>query len=304
MAGKHVSPPNATNADLDRHVHDTVRASMAMPAPTGVPRDMPRITPARDREIVAPLAAALAVVGVEALRHPLVPEPVAMIGVTGILEPTDVLAALPDAIRQAERAREAERSARAIGLVLVGAALPIGGALAGRGLLPMVALPVTLGLVAGGVGGAIAGWRLAAARLGALLDPSRATRGAAKRLADEAMRTRALGEWGEDGPLSSAAIVTARAALAARPVADDPEDWDALRDALAATEIEVARARSRVAARRAMPAVAATSATASGAADAAGPSALTVAQPADAVLSDTQRALLDALQVRMPTHAR
>lgn len=261
---------------------------------------MPRITPDHDREIVAPLAAALAVVGVQELRHPLLPDAVATLAPTGAVEPTPALDALPAALRQAERAREAERTMRAIGLVLAGIACPLVGAFAGRAALPLVALPTTFGLVVGGVGGAAVGWRAVAARLNGLLDPARATAGAAKRLADEALRARALEAWRADGPLTTAAIATAQRALAERPAGDDPEDWEALRDALAVAEVDVARARSRVGARVARS-PAAPAVPEDPHAPVRGESGREVVPPEPPALSDERKALIDALQARMPT---
>ncbi len=282
---------------------------------------MPRISPASDRELVRPLAAALATVGVDALRHPLAPDVVATVDAEGGVEPAPFLATLPAAIRGADRAREAERTARTLWLVLVGALLPVGGALAGRALVPLIAVPVVVGLAGGAVVGAVAAWRSVARELGALLDPTRATSGVPRRLADEALRTRALAAWGEDGPLVTAAIATAREALAARPAHDDPEDWDALALALAEAEEATVRARSRVGglamAQSAMAQpTAAQGAVAQGAA--AQPAApATPASPAPApaepvrefvvpappVLSDEQRALLAKLDAIMPVRA-
>jgi hypothetical protein len=211
--------------------------------------------------------------------------------------PTPVLETLPAVLRRAERAREAERTARALGLVVVGALLPAAGALAGRSFVGLVAMPPVVGLAGGGLGGAVAAWRLVAAQLAALLDPARATGGAARRLAEEAVRLRALAAWAEDGPLVSAAIATAREAIAASPAHDDPEDWDALRAALAEAETAAARARSRLAS----PMAAGLGIAAAAAEPIRGASGREITPPEPAALSDEQRALLAALQERMPT---
>lgn len=289
---------------------------------------MPRLTPASDRAIAAPLTAALAEVGVETLVHPLLEAPVATLDADGVPSPTDALLALPAALERAARVREWWRTITAGVLGTAMVALPLAGAIGGRSLahaLLTMRAADAIGLLAGGVVGLVAASRVRRLVAG-VVDPALATMGPGTRLARDLARWRALDLFVHDGPLTAAAMATARAALASQPPADDPEVWEALRDALAECRVESARARSRVptqvtasvvdepddatapaprgtSAAPAGPVVATVTPASAAASTPHASTPATLAGPADAVLTPERAALLAALQSQLPVRA-